>query len=79
MNNATEPGRPTVYSPCERGSEYCPGGTYSGKVGTGMCAQIGRFFSLSCLSMTPFYLKIGLDIGCIFAKYLIFDEITYNG
>ena len=33
-------------------------------------AQIGRIFGLSGLPMTPFYLKIGLDIGRVFAKCL---------
>ena len=37
-------------------------------------AQIGRIFGLSGLPMALFYLKIGLDIGRIFAKCLIFDD-----
>ena len=37
-------------------------------------AQIGCLFDLSGLPMAPFYLKISLDIGRVFAKYLIFDE-----
>ena len=37
-------------------------------------AQMGRNFGLSGLPMAPFYLKIGLDIGRVFAKCLIFDE-----
>ena len=37
-------------------------------------AQIGRIFGLSGLPMAPFYLKIGLDIGRVFAKCLIFDD-----
>ena len=37
-------------------------------------AQIGCIFGLSCLPMALFYLKIGLDIGRVFAKCLIFDE-----
>ena len=38
-------------------------------------AQMGRIFGLSGLPMAPFYLKIGLDIGRVFAKCLIFDEV----
>ena len=45
-------------------------------------AQKGRIFGLSGLPMAPFYLKIGLDIGRVFAKCLIFDEfflwLTYK-
>ena len=45
-------------------------------------AQMGRIFYISGLPMAPFYLKIGLDIGRVFAKYLIFDEfflwLTYG-
>ena len=45
-------------------------------------AQIGCIFGLSGLPMAPFYLKIGLDIGRVFAKCLIFDEfflwLTYR-
>ena len=44
-------------------------------VGLQECAaQMGRIFGLSDLQMVPFYLKIGLDIGRVFAKCLIFDE-----
>ena len=50
------------------------GGYHSGKVGTGMCGPDGHIFGLSGLPIAPFYLKIGLDIGRIFAKCLIFDE-----
>ena len=58
-------------------------GVFSGKVGTGMCGpDIGRHFDLSGLPMAPFYLKIGLDIGRVFAKCLIFGEfflwLTYR-
>ena len=47
------------------------------------CAdEMGRIFGLSDLQMVPFYLKIGLDIGRVFAKCLIFDEfflwLTYR-
>ena len=45
-------------------------------------AQMGRIFGLSDLQMVPFYLKIGVDIGRVFAKCLIFDEfflwLTYR-
>ena len=37
-------------------------------------AQIGSISGLSGLPMAPFYLKIGLDIGRVSAKGLIFDE-----
>ena len=41
------------------------------------CAvQIELIFGLSGLPMAPFYLKIGLDIGLVFAKCLIFDEFS---
>ena len=41
----------------------------------GCAAQIGYFFGLPGLPMFPyFYLKIGLDIGRVFAKYIIFNE-----
>ena len=44
-------------------------------VGLQECAaQIGRIFGLSGLPMALFYLKIGLDIGRVFVKCLIFDE-----
>ena len=40
----------------------------------GCAAQIG-FFSASQVYQWPlFYLKIGLDIGRVFAKCIIFDE-----
>ena len=29
--------------------------------------------------MAPFYLKIGLDIGCVFAKYTIFNDFVLGG
>ena len=35
----------------------------------GCAAQIGCLFGLSGLPMAPFYLKIGLDIGCVFANF----------
>ena len=37
-------------------------------------AQMGRIYDLSGLPMAPFYLKIGLDIGRVFAKCLSFDD-----
>ena len=47
-----------------------------------MRAQMARIFGLSDLQMVPFYLKIGFDIGRVFAKCLIFDEfflwLTYR-
>ena len=45
----------------------------------GSAAQIGFFFGLSGLPMAPFYLKIGLDIGCVFAKYTIFNDFVLGG
>ena len=42
----------------------------------GCAAQIGCFFDLSGLAMAPFYLRIGLDKGRIFAKCIIFDEFV---
>ena len=45
----------------------------------GSAAQIGCFFGLSGLPMAPFYLKIGLDIGCVFAKYTIFNDFVLGG
>ena len=48
-------------------------GVRSEKVGGGRAAQIGCLFGLSGLSMTLFYLKLGLDISRVFAKYFIFD------
>ena len=44
----------------------------------GCAAQIGCFFGLSGLPLAPFYLKIGLDIGCIFAKYIIFNKFSFS-
>ena len=40
----------------------------------GCAAQIGCLFSLSGLSMAPFLFEIGLDIGHVFAKCLIFNK-----
>ena len=44
----------------------------------GCAAQKGCFFGLSGLPMALFYLKFGLDIGCVFAKYIIFNEFCLN-
>ena len=43
----------------------------------GCAAQIGCFFDLSGLAMAPFYLKIGLNIGRVFAKCVIFNEFVF--
>ena len=59
--------------------DYCTvhnvrgGGVLSGKVGTGMCSQYRVPFLASQVYQ---WLKIGLDIGCVFAKCLIFDEFV---
>ena len=50
------------------------GGYHSGKVGTGVCSPDGAHFRPLRFTNGPFYLKIGLDIGRVFAKFLIFDE-----
>ena len=42
-------------------------------------AQIGRIFCLSGLPIAPFYLKIGLDIGRVFAKMLKFRWLFSSG
>ena len=54
----------------------CPGGgVLSGKVGVrGCAAQIGAFSASQVFQWALFYLKIGLDIGRIFAKCIIFVE-----
>ena len=50
-------------------------GVLSGKVGTGMCGPVRVLFSTSQVYQWPlFYLKIGLDIGHVFAKCLIYDK-----
>ena len=49
------------------------GGGLSGKVGTGRCSLDRVPFQPPRL--TNDYLKIGLDIGCILAKYLNFDDL----
>ena len=51
------------------------GGVLSGKVGTGMCGPDRVLFRpLRFTNGLLFYLKIGLDIGRVFAKCLTFDE-----
>ena len=55
-----------------------PGGYLMERWVRGCAAQIGCFFGLSGLPMAPFYLKIGLDIGCVFAKYIIFNEFSLS-
>ena len=40
----------------------------------GCAAQIGCFFGRSGLTMAPFHLTTGLDIGRVFEKCIIFDE-----
>ena len=42
----------------------------------GCAAHIGRLFSLSGLPMAPLLFEIGLDIGRVFAKCLIFDKFN---
>ena len=50
-------------------------GVLCGKVGTGMCGPDRVLFRpLRFTNGLFFYLEIGLDIGCIFAKYTIFNE-----
>ena len=46
------------------------GGVLSGKVGTGMCGPDRVLFRPLRFTNGPFfYLKISLDIGCVFAEY----------
>ena len=40
----------------------------------GCAAQIGCFFGLSGLPVAPFLFENWLDISCVFAKYIIFNE-----
>ena len=40
----------------------------------GRAAQMGAFLASQIYQWPLSYLKIGLDIGQVFAKYLIFDE-----
>ena len=60
----------------------CFGGYHSGKVGTGMCGPDGTHFRPLRFTNGPFLFEIGLDIGRVFAKCLIFDEfflwLTYR-
>ena len=49
-------------------------GYHSGKGGTGMCGPDGAHFRPLRFTNGPFYLKIDLDIGRVFAKCLMFDD-----
>ena len=50
-------------------------GVLSGKVGTGMCGPDRVLFRALRFCNGPlFYLNIGFDIGCVFAKCIISDE-----
>ena len=40
----------------------------------GCAAQMGCFFGLSGLPLAHCSLKIGLDIGHVFAKYIFYNE-----
>ena len=44
----------------------------------GCAAQIGCFFGRSGLPMALFYLKIGLDIGQVFAKCLTSMNFSFG-
>ena len=48
--------------------EFCPGGYLVERWVWGGVAWIGCLFGVPGLPMTPFYLKIGLDIDCILEK-----------
>ena len=52
------------------------GGVLSRKVGTGMCGSDSSFLGFRVLQWPLFYLKIGLDIGRVFAKCIISDEFV---
>ena len=53
------------------------GGEINGKVGTGMCGPDRVLFRALRFCNGPFfYLKIGLDIGRVFAKCIISDEFV---
>ena len=56
---------------------YFPEEGYLAKyVGTGKKdARKGAFLVSQVYQWPPFYLTIGLDIGCILAKYFVFDEL----
>ena len=52
-----------------------PGGVLSGKVGTGMCGPDRVLLQPLRFTNGPFFIwKIGLDIGRVFASYIIFNE-----
>ena len=58
---------------------YVIGGTW-GRDGYGGCTpQIGCLFGLSGMPMTPFYLKIGLDIGHVSRSSLPIGGQKYLG
>ena len=57
--------------------KYDLGRVLSGKVGMGMYSpETGAFWPFR-FTDGPFYLKIGLDIGHIFAKSLTFDQFFH--
>ena len=54
------------------------GGELSEKVDAGMCdPDRVPFWPLMFTNGPLFYLKIGLDIGHVYAKCLIFDEFSH--
>ena len=57
---------------------FKPGGYSVERWVRGCAAQIVGLFGFSVLQMAPFYLKIGLDKGRVFAKCLIFDEFFFT-
>ena len=71
--------REVGYSPGKRvfSTIFSAGGILSGKVGMGRCGQDRVHFRRPRFTNDPFfYFKVGLDIGCILAKCLIFDDIS---
>ena len=56
-------------------NHYSPGGVLSGKVGTGMCGPDGVLFPPLRFTNGPLFIwNFGLDIGRVFAKWIIFDK-----
>ena len=53
---------------------YTPGGYLVERWVRGCAAQIGCFLASQVYQWPPFYLKIGLDIGRVFAKCIICNE-----
>ena len=49
-----------------------PGGYLVERWVRGCATQIGCFFGLSGFAMAPFFMKIGFDIGRVFAKCINF-------